>query len=156
MTVHIFFLFAIIHTHVMMNNTILWLTSKLTLAMRKELLSNKRKKCSFLWVQKKEHAIFQIHFVIFFCERFNCFYGQILKMMRKVHQHLFCWFFLCANFFVIFLSTPFDDQFDIIENWRIYFQFICHCLTWQIHMTNFMLKKWINFFWLYLLERNNF
>lgn len=55
-------------------------------------------------------------------------------------------FFLCANFFVIFLSTPFDDQFDIIENWRIYFQFICHCLTWQIHMTNFMLKNELIFF----------
>ena len=69
---------------------------------------------------KKRTCNLSNSFCNFFCERFNCFYGQILKMMKEGSSTPFCWFFLCANFFVIFLSTPFDDQFDIIENWRIF------------------------------------
>lgn len=69
---------------------------------------------------KNNMQSFNFLYVFFFCERFNCFYGQILKMMKEGSSTPFCWFFLCANFFVFFLLSPFDVQFDEIENWRIF------------------------------------
>lgn len=121
MTVHILSLFAIIHTHVMMNNTILWLTSKLTLSPWSWGRNrNKKKKVLISLGSKNNMQSFNFLYVFFFAKDLTVFTGRFWRWWRKVHQHLFVDFFLCANFFVFFLSSPFDVQFDEIENWRIF------------------------------------